>query len=45
MVTHGDGETALGAVEALADDADAPYQLIVVDNASADGTAALLEAR
>jgi GT2 family glycosyltransferase len=45
MVTHGGGETALGAVEALIENTDAPFELIVVDNASADGTAALLEER
>jgi O-antigen biosynthesis protein len=42
MVTHGGGETALRAIEALIENTDAPLELIVVDNSSPDGTAALL---
>jgi GT2 family glycosyltransferase len=38
MVTHNGAETVLGAVEALAQNTEAPYELIVVDNASSDGT-------
>lgn len=44
MVTHGGGEVALEAVEALVVNTRAPFDLIVVDNASADGTVELLEA-
>ena len=43
MVTYGGGETALEAIEALIEHTDASFELIVVDNASPDGTAALLE--
>ena len=39
MVTHGGGETALGAIEALIENTDTPFERMVVDNASADGTA------
>ena len=45
MVTHGGGETALGAIEALIENTDTPFELIVVDNASADGTALQLGER
>ena len=45
MVTHGGGETAFDAIEALIENTDAPFEFIVVDNASPDGTAALLEER
>jgi GT2 family glycosyltransferase len=44
MVTHGGGEVALDAVRALAEHTDPVYELIVVDNASADGARELLEA-
>ena len=44
MVTHGGGEIALDAVKALAEHTDPIYELIIVDNASPDGTAELLDA-
>jgi O-antigen biosynthesis protein len=43
MVTHGGGEVALDAVEALAKNTEPLFELIVVDNASPDGTVELLE--
>jgi GT2 family glycosyltransferase len=45
MVTHGGGETALEAIEALVQNTQEPFELVIVDNASEDGTAALLESR
>jgi O-antigen biosynthesis protein len=45
MVTHGGGETAVGAIEALIGNTAAPFELIVVDNDSPDDTAALLQER
>jgi GT2 family glycosyltransferase len=39
MVTHGEAETALRAIETLATNTDPCYELIVVDNASPDDTA------
>jgi GT2 family glycosyltransferase/glycosyltransferase involved in cell wall biosynthesis len=42
MVTYGGGETALDAIAALIENTDEPFELVVVDNASEDGTAALL---
>ena len=44
MVTYGGGETALKAVDALASNTEPCYELVVVDNNSADGTADLLTA-
>jgi O-antigen biosynthesis protein len=44
MVTYGGGETALRAVDALVENTDARYELIVIDNASSDGTADRLKA-
>ena len=43
MVTYGGGETALDAIHELVENTDAPFELLVVDNASADGTGELLE--
>jgi GT2 family glycosyltransferase len=43
MVTHGGGETALSAVEALIENTDPVYELIVVDNPSSDGTGDLVK--
>ena len=45
MVTHGGGETALEAIKALIENTNEPFELVVVDNASDDGTAALLQER
>ena len=42
MVTYGGGETALRAVEALVEHTEPCFELIVVDNASPDGSGALL---
>ena len=39
MVTHNDAETAASAVEVLVQNTEALFELIVVDNASSDGTA------
>jgi len=44
MVTHGGGATALTAIEALMENTEEAFELIVVDNASPDGTAELLSA-
>jgi O-antigen biosynthesis protein len=44
MVTYGGGETALRAVETLIENTEPLYELIVIDNASPDGTAELLQA-
>jgi GT2 family glycosyltransferase len=44
IVTFGGGETALRAIEALVSNTDSSYELIVVDNASTDDTAARLTA-
>jgi O-antigen biosynthesis protein len=43
MVTYAGGEIALSAAETLIENTDATFELIVVDNASPDGTAALLQ--
>jgi len=45
MVTHGGGKTALDAIEALIRNTDEPFELIVIDNASPNGTATLLRDR
>lgn len=45
IVTYGDGEMALSAVEALLVNTAEPFELIVIDNASPDETAELLQAR
>lgn len=39
MVTHGGGGTALRATESLVENTEPSYELVVVDNASPDGTA------
>ena len=44
MVTHNGADTAVSAVETLAKNTEVPYELIVIDNASSDGTVALLKA-
>ena len=44
MVTFGGGETALRAIEALVWNTEPNYELIVIDNASADDTADRLTA-
>jgi O-antigen biosynthesis protein len=44
MVTHGSGQTALEAAGALVENTGEPFELIIVDNASPDGTAAILQA-
>ncbi|MGH9102337.1 MAG: glycosyltransferase [Acidimicrobiales bacterium] len=43
MVTYGAGDWALRAIEAVASCTPEPYELVVVDNASPDGTGNLLE--
>ena len=44
MVTYGGAETALRTVEALIENTEPLYELVVVDNASPDGTGERLEA-
>jgi GT2 family glycosyltransferase/glycosyltransferase involved in cell wall biosynthesis len=45
MVTHGAGETAIEAIRALVENTDEPFELVVVDNPSGDGTGALMQRR
>lgn len=45
VVTYGDGDTVISALESLVANTHPCYELIVIDNASSDGTGALLEDR
>jgi GT2 family glycosyltransferase len=45
VVTYGNGDTVISALESLAANTHPCYELIVIDNASSDGTGALLEDR
>ena len=45
VVTYGNGDTVISALESLVANTHPCYELIVIDNASSDGTGALLEDR